>query len=55
MATLLAAVNEPFTAAYDAFAAGEAVDPDSAEVTLPELDTEASATAQAELETACRG
>ncbi len=55
VATLLTAVNEPFTAAYDAFAAGDAVDAESGEVTLPELDTEASAAAQAELETACQG
>jgi len=54
IASLLEAVNAPFTEAVDAVNAG-ALDAETGVVTLPEIDVQASADAQTELETACEG
>lgn len=52
---LLTQVNEPFTAAVEAKNSEGVVDVEAGTVTLPEIDVEGSASAQAELETACQG
>lgn len=54
IAALLEQVNQPFTETVDAVNGG-ALDAESGEISLPEIDTQASADAQAELETACQG
>jgi hypothetical protein len=54
IAALLEQVNQPFTETVDAVNGG-AADAETGEVTLPEIDVQASADAQAELETACQG
>lgn len=57
IATLLTEVNAPFAEVVDTVYEGseDVVDPESGAITLPEIDTQASADAQAELETACAG
>lgn len=55
VAPLLEEINAPFTEVVAASADEEVVDPESGEVTLPEIDVQASADAQAELESACQG
>lgn len=53
---LLSTVNAPFTEAVDLVNEGsEDVVGEEGEITLPEIDTQASADAQAELETVCAG
>lgn len=53
---LLTTVNEPFTEAVDLVNEGsEDVVGEEGEITLPEIDTQASADAQTELETVCAG
>ena len=57
ISALIAEVNAPFTEVVDTINEGseDVVNPDTGEITLPEIDTQASADAQAELETACAG
>lgn len=57
ISALILAVNAPFAEAQAAVneASEDVIDPESGEITLPEIDTQASADAQAELETACAG
>lgn len=54
ISALLTEVNAPFAEVVEAKNA-DGVDPETGEITLPEIDTQASADAQAELETACAG
>jgi hypothetical protein len=54
IASLLEQVNQPFTETVDAVNGG-ALDADSGEITLPEIDVQGSADAQAELEQVCQG
>lgn len=55
VATLLDEVNAPFAEVVDLVNETDALDAESGELTLPEIDTQASADAQAELETVCAG
>lgn len=57
IAALITTVNEPFAEVVSLVNEGgeDVVDPEAGTVTLPEIDTQASADAQAELETACAG
>ncbi|QDO87323.1 hypothetical protein FNH13_02395 [Ornithinimicrobium ciconiae] len=57
ISALILEVNAPFAAAQDAVneASEDVIDPETGAITLPEIDTQASADAQAELETACAG
>jgi len=57
ISALLLEVNAPFAEAHAAFveASEDVVNPDTGAITLPEIDTQGSADAQAELETACAG
>lgn len=57
ISALLLEVNAPFAAAQEAVneASEDVVNPETGEITLPEIDTQGSADAQAELETACAG
>lgn len=56
IATLLEEVNAPFAEVSDLVNEGDALDAESGELTLPEeIDTQASADAQTELEAACAG
>ncbi|WP_114907910.1 hypothetical protein [Ornithinimicrobium murale] len=57
ISSLITTVNAPFTEVVDLVNEGseDVVDPDAGTITLPEIDTHASADAQAELETACAG
>jgi hypothetical protein len=57
ISALLLEVNAPFAEVVDTMNEGgeDVVDPESGEITLPEIDTQASEDAQAELETACAG
>ncbi|GAA1147989.1 hypothetical protein [Ornithinicoccus hortensis] len=54
ISTLLLEVNAPFAETVDAVNEGSVVDEDGV-ITLPEIDVQGSADAQAELETACAG
>ncbi|MCK0112091.1 hypothetical protein MWU75_08080 [Ornithinimicrobium sp. F0845] len=55
ISALLLEVNAPFAEAQAAVneASEDVIDPESGAITLPEIDTQGSADAQAELETAC--
>ena len=57
IAALITTVNEPFAEAVSIVNEGgeDVVDAEAGTITLPEIDTQASADAQAELETACAG
>lgn len=57
IAALLTEINAPFAEVVDTVYEGseDVVDPESGAITLPTIDTQASADAQAELETACAG
>ncbi|WP_154402138.1 hypothetical protein [Ornithinimicrobium cavernae] len=57
ISALILEVNAPFAEAVAAVNEGseDVVDPEAGTITLPEIDTQASADAQAELETACAG
>lgn len=57
ISALLLEVNAPFAEVVDTVNEGgeDVVNPESGEITLPEIDTQASEDAQAELETACAG
>lgn len=55
IATLLEEVNAPFAEVTDLVNEEDALDAESGELTLPEIDTQASADAQTELEAACAG
>lgn len=57
ISALIAEVNAPFTEVVDTIneASEDVVNPETGEITLPEIDTAASADAQTELETACAG
>jgi hypothetical protein len=57
ISALLLEVNAPFAETVDLVNEGseDVLDPESGAITLPEIDVEGSAAAQAELETACEG
>lgn len=55
VAPLLEEVNAPFTEVVDSSTSEEVVNAETGEVTLPEIDVQASADAQAELESVCQG
>lgn len=54
-ATVLESINAPFAEASEAVQTGGAQDEETGEVTLPEIDVEASAAAQDEFEASCQG
>lgn len=57
ISALILEVNAPFAEAQEAVneASEDVIDPETGAITLPEIDTQGSADAQAELETACAG
>lgn len=57
ISALITTVNAPFAEVVDLVNEGseDVVDAEAGTITLPEIDTQASADAQAELETACAG
>ena len=57
IAALLTEINAPFAEVVDTVYEGseDVVDPDTGAITLPTIDTQGSADAQAELETVCAG
>lgn len=54
-AALIETVNQPFVQAVEAVQTGDALDVGTGEITVPEIDVEASTIAQDELETLCQG
>ncbi|MDQ3383745.1 MAG: hypothetical protein M3519_08175 [Actinomycetota bacterium] len=52
---LMEGVNAPFTEAVEAVNEGSVVDEETGAITLPEIDVQGSADAQAELEATCQG
>lgn len=57
ISALLTEINAPFVDVVNAVNEGseDVIDPESGEITLPEIDTTGSADAQADLETVCAG